>query len=151
MHSPTRVSHHALCHSPENSLLNSTYSALAAALSSSPPPPSNAAASVGSVALLSPREKALSETLIGVISELGEKGLELPWKCFVCVVSMSMLVPLAVNLALQAVVTVYCRAAKLTPDDCVYIRYDMIAFALLITPLEVYPIAEVCVLQHGCK
>lgn len=50
---------------------------------------------------LSPREEALSEILINVTSAWGEGGLELPWKCFVCVVTLSMLVPLAVNLALQ--------------------------------------------------
>jgi len=53
--------------------------------------------------MLLPQEKALSIIVMGLVSAwVGEKErLQLPWKCFVCVVSLSMLMPLAVNLGLQ--------------------------------------------------
>ena len=28
--------------------------------------------------------------------------------------------------------SIYCAVAKLPPDDCIYIRYDMIAFAVCV-------------------
>ena len=50
-------------------------------------------------------DAALLDILLSVVSTtVGDEGLALPWKCFVCVVSMCMLVPLATNLALQVCV-----------------------------------------------
>jgi hypothetical protein len=50
-------------------------------------------------------DAALLDILLSAVSTtVGNKGLDLPWKCFVCVVSMCMLVPLATNLALQVCV-----------------------------------------------
>jgi hypothetical protein len=50
-------------------------------------------------------DAALLDILLSVVSAtVGDQGLELPWKCFVCVVTLSMLLPLATNLALQVLV-----------------------------------------------
>ena len=50
-------------------------------------------------------DAALLDILLSAVSTtVGDEGLDLPWKCFVCVVSMCMLVPLATNLALQVCV-----------------------------------------------
>ena len=50
-------------------------------------------------------DAALLDILLSAVSTMvGNEGLDLPWKCFVCVVSMCMLVPLATNLALQVCV-----------------------------------------------
>ena len=66
---------------------------------------------------LLPGEEALSEILMRAIAAWGDGGLDLPWKCFVCVVSLSMLVPLAVNLALQVTSRVKISVEKVGSGD----------------------------------
>lgn len=61
-------------------------------------------------------DAALLNILLSVVSTtVGDEALELPWKCFACVVSMCMLVPLATNLALQVCVL---HAWCLRPSVC---------------------------------
>ena len=129
-------------------VLSPMYSSLAAALATK----NTVGSAPGDSGVLSHRETMLMEILHGFLGDLvGESGVQMPWKCFVCVVALSMLVPLAVNLALQALVSVFCSAAHVSPDDCMAYRYDVIALGVLLTPAEVYPIADICVIQHGCK
>ena len=120
---------------PGNSVLNSTYAALTRALSKEPAPGAAPASTGAAVRGMSAREEGLLEVLHAIVFEqVGDTALELPWKCFVCVVSLSMLVPLAVNLALQAVVSVFCAAAHVPDDDCIAYRYDMLALGVLVPP-----------------
>eukprot|EP00293_Proteomonas_sulcata_P015756 CAMPEP_0184292782 /NCGR_PEP_ID=MMETSP1049-20130417/4479_1 /TAXON_ID=77928 /ORGANISM="Proteomonas sulcata, Strain CCMP704" /LENGTH=269 /DNA_ID=CAMNT_0026600669 /DNA_START=41 /DNA_END=850 /DNA_ORIENTATION=- len=79
------------------------------------------------------------------------RGLKkVPWKCFACVVAMAYVMPVATNYAVQGLGTIYCRLKHLNVDDCMQIRYLLIALAVLLVPFEAFPIASVCHITDKC-
>jgi len=76
------------------------------------------------------------------------RGLKkVPWKCFACVVAMAYVMPVATNYAVQGLGTIYCRLKHLNVDDCMQIRYLLIALAVRVTlqPAIVGFLEELCV------
>mmetsp|Transcript_29500 Transcript_29500/g.68950 ORF Transcript_29500/g.68950 Transcript_29500/m.68950 type:complete len:376 (+) Transcript_29500:111-1238(+) len=76
--------------------------------------------------------------------------VNIPIKCFVCIVAMSTLVPIIVNIVLQSLTAEYCSLAQVAPEDCDRLRILMLTFGVAIMPFEVIPVAAVCTKDHHC-
>lgn len=75
---------------------------------------------------------------------------KVPWKCFWCIVALCYLLPVVSNLAAQELGTAYCSLRHLKPEECVELRYAIIAIMVLVTPLEVFPIVKACHVEENC-
>jgi len=92
--------------------------------------------------------KELISLMVEVVKDLPQLLKESIWWCITCTVILSISLPFILNYGFVELAQLICQWQNLAPSDCLSLQWDALGLALILLPLLVYPVIEICGLMQ---